>query len=73
MQTPINVVEQPNRFPFEPKTICVFKGPRIWTLEWDKDEKGWYCPELQKSNVHWNKIFKTKNQIRKYFQYKVKP
>ena len=68
MQTPINVVEQPNRFPFEPKTICVFKGLRIWTLDWSEKKRGWYCKELKYDN-----FFKTKNQIKKHFQYKVKP
>ena len=65
---PINVVEQPNRFPFEPRTICVFKGTRIWTLDWSAERRGWYCKELKYDN-----LFKTKTQIKKHFQYKVKP
>jgi hypothetical protein len=61
----IEVKEAPNRFPFDPNTLFVEKGHRLFTLEWSEWENGWYCPDLPRIP---RQLFKTKEEIESYFE-----
>ena len=43
----------------------MYKGHRVFTLEWSPNEQGWFCPDLPRVPRH---LFKNQEEIKKYFE-----